>query len=53
MKPRVTISGRPMTEPVCLSTVTTTRNMPSLASARRSRRTTSPTSPTDSPSTKT
>ena len=52
-KPRVTISGRPTTEPVCLSTVTTIMNMPSFASERRSRRTTSPTSPTDRPSTNT
>ena len=50
-KPRVMISGRPTTVPVCLSTVTTIMNMPSLASERRSRRTTSPTSPTDRPST--
>ena len=31
-KPRVTISGVPTTEPVCLSTVTTIMNMPSVAS---------------------
>jgi len=48
---RVMISGRPTTRPVCLSTWTTTMNMPSLASARRSRRITSPTSPTLRPST--
>ena len=52
-KPRVMISGRPTTLPVCLSTVTTIMNMPSFARARRSRRTMSPTSPTDRPSTNT
>ena len=46
-KPRVTTSGLPTRVPFCLSTVTTTRNMPSLARARRSRSTMSPTSPTE------